>query len=372
MSPAARNPTRPLRVLVVDDSAVAREALSAILRRDGFEVETAFGAQSAHTRIKERRPDVVVLDLQMPGVDGLEFLEGIMQSVPLPVVVCSSIAQPGAKAAIRALELGAVDVISKPTGGLRAMLDADKRGLSTVVTLAATARFAGAGPRLSPQARPLSAPIMPRLSGAWRGETIVIGASTGGTEALREVLTHLPENSPPVVIAQHMPAAFTGAFAKRLNSLSGMNVHEAKDGELVAPGIAVVAPGGRHIELVAAPNGPRVRVFDGPTVSGHRPSVDVLFRSAARTAGRRAIGVLLTGIGQDGARGLLQLKEAGAHTIAQSERSCVVFGMPAAAISLGASCEVADIEDIPSAIVAALPRRSSTQTNLHLQRETHP
>jgi two-component system, chemotaxis family, protein-glutamate methylesterase/glutaminase len=344
--------TRPVRVLVVDDSAVAREALSAILRRDGFEVETAFGAQSAFGRIKQRRPDVVVLDLQMPGVDGLEFLESVMQSIPLPVVVCSSIAQPGAKAAIRALELGAVNVISKPTGGLRAMIDADKRDLSSVVAVAASARFAGAGPRVSPVARAVT--VAPRLPSAWSGETIVIGASTGGTEALREILSQLPENSPPVVIAQHMPAAFTGAFARRLNSLSPMNVHEARDGEVLAPGIAVVAPGGRHIELEAAAGGPRVRIVDGPTVSGHRPSVDVLFRTAARVLGRRAIGVLLTGIGQDGARGLLQLKENGAHTITQSEQSCVVFGMPAAAVALGASREVADLSDIPAAIVAAL------------------
>ena len=345
---------RPIRVLVVDDSAVAREVLSATLRRDGFEVETAFGAESAHSRIEHRRPDVVVLDLQMPGVDGLQFLERVMKSIPLPIVVCSSMAQPGAKAVIRALELGAVDVISKPVGGLRTMVDGDRRNLSSVVAAAATARFAGAWPRRAPLARAISAP--PNAA-RWCGETIVIGASTGGTEALRAVLSQLPENAPPVAIAQHMPAAFTGAFAKRLNSLSRMSVHEAKDGEVLVPGVAVVAPGGRHMELVATAGGPRVRIFDGPTVSGHRPSVDVLFRSAAVAVGSRAIGILLTGIGQDGARGLLQLKETGAHTIAQSERSCVVFGMPAAAIRLGASCEVADVENIPAAIVAALPRR---------------
>lgn len=360
MNAAFASATRPLRVLVVDDSAVAREVLSAILRRDGFEVETAFGAQSAHLRIRNRRPDVVVLDLQMPEVDGLEFLESVMHSLPLPVVVCSSIAQPGAKAAIRALELGAVDVISKPTGGLRAMLDAERRDLSSVVAAAATARFAQGRRRLSEPTRVISAPVTANLASAWSGETIVIGASTGGTEALREVLSHLPENCPPVVIAQHMPAAFTGAFARRLNSVSPMNVHEAKDGELLAPGIAVVAPGGRHIELEATIRGPRIRLLDGPPVCGHRPSVDVLFQSAARVVGHRAIGVLLTGIGRDGANGLLELRESGAHTIAQSERSCVVFGMPAAAIQLGASCEVADVEDIPAAIVAAMPRRKST------------
>jgi two-component system, chemotaxis family, protein-glutamate methylesterase/glutaminase len=345
--------SRPVRVLVVDDSAVAREALSATLRRDGFEVETAFGAESAHSRIMHRRPDVVVLDLQMPGVDGLQFLERVMQSIPLPIVVCSSMATPGAKAVIRALELGAVDVISKPVGGLRTMVDSDRRNLSSVVAAAATARFAAAWPRLSPPAS-ISAP---RHASGWSGETIVIGASTGGTEAVRTILSQLPENAPPVAIAQHMPGAFTGAFARRLNSLSRMNVHEAKDGEVLAPGVAVVAPGGRQMELEASAGGPRVRLFDGAAVSGHRPSVDVLFRSAARAVGSRAIGILLTGIGQDGARGLLQLKESGAHTIAQSERSCVVFGMPAAAISFGATCEVADVENIPAAIMATLSRR---------------
>ena len=346
--------SRPVRVLVVDDSAVAREVLSATLRRDGFEVETAFGAESAHSRIMHRRPDVVVLDLQMPGVDGLEFLERVMQSIPLPIVVCSSMAQPGAKAVIRALELGAVDVISKPAGGLRTMVDGDRRNLSSVVAAAAMARVAGAWPRLAPSARAMSAP---RDAARWSGETIVIGASTGGTEALRAILSQLPENAPPVAIAQHMPGAFTGAFARRLNSLSRMTVHEAKDGEVLAPGVAVVAPGGRQMELEASAAGPRVRLFDGAAVSGHRPSVDVLFRSAARAVGSRAIGILLTGIGQDGARGLLQLKESGAHTIAQSERSCVVFGMPAAAISFGATCEVADVENIPAAIMATLSRR---------------
>ena len=359
MSVAFAGATRPVRVLVVDDSAVAREVLSAILRRDGFEVETAFGAQSAQGRIKQRAPDVVVLDLQMPGVDGLEFLEGVMQSMPLPVVVCSSIAQPGAKAAIRALELGALDVISKPSGGLRAMLDAERRDLSSVVAAAATARFGRTTRRATPTNQPYSAPVAPRFASAWRGETVVIGSSTGGTEALRVVLSQMPENAPPVVIAQHMPAAFTGAFARRLNSLSAMTVTEAKGGELLAPGMAVVAPGGRHIEIDATPAGPRVRVVDGAAVCGHRPSVDVLFRSAARALGSRAIGVLLTGIGQDGAHGLLQLKESGAHTIAQSERTCVVFGMPAAAIGLGASCETVDVENIPAAIVAAIPRRPS-------------
>jgi two-component system chemotaxis response regulator CheB len=348
--------SRPIRVLVVDDSAVAREVLSATLRRAGFEVETAFGAESAHIRIRHRRPDVVVLDLQMPEVDGLQFLELLMQSMPLPVVVCSSIAQPGTKAVMRALELGAVDVIPKPAGGLRAMVDGDRRNLSSVVAAAATARVNGAWPRMLPPARSMAAPTH---GPGWTGETIVIGASTGGTEALRAILSQLPADAPPIAIVQHMPAAFTGAFARRLNSLSRLNVHEARDGEVLAPGVAVIAPGGRHMELESGAGGIKVRVFDGPTVSGHRPSVDVLFSSAARVVGNRAVGILLTGIGQDGARGLLELKECGAHTITQSERSCVVFGMPAAAVGLGASCEVADIDDIAASIVATLPRRVS-------------
>ncbi|HEX7939527.1 MAG TPA: chemotaxis-specific protein-glutamate methyltransferase CheB, partial [Gemmatimonadaceae bacterium] len=300
-----------VKVLIVDDSAVAREVLSTVLKREGFDVATASSAAVAEQRIAKSAPDVMLLDLQMPGKTGLEFLEETMHVRPVPVIVCSGIAQPGAAAAIRALELGAVDVLAKPDLGIKALLGGSGR-LAKVVRAAAGAKAARAVPRASPIPqldrvhRPLVVGVTP-----WSGRVVLIGASTGGTEAIRVVLSGLPANAPPVVIVQHMPAEYTGAFARRLNAFTSMEVREAKDGDALQTGLALVAPGGRHLDLTNAGGQVRVRIADGPTVSGHRPSVDTLFRSAASVLGERAVGVLLTGMGADGADGLLRLRNQG-------------------------------------------------------------
>jgi two-component system chemotaxis response regulator CheB len=350
---SASIPSPSIRVLIVDDSAVAREVLSTVLKREGFDVATAPSAMIAEQRIASRRPDVMLLDLQMPGKTGLEFLEETMKHQPVPVIVCSGIAQPGAAAAIRALELGAVDVLAKPDLGIKALLGGGGR-LATVVRAAAGAKTSRAAARTSPIPqldrvhKPLVTSVTPHS-----GRVVLIGASTGGTEAIRSVLAGLPANSPPVVIVQHMPAEYTGAFARRLNAYTSIEVREAVDGDALQTGLALVAPGGRQLELVSSGGQVKVRISDGPTVSGHRPSVDVLFRSAAGVLGDRAVGVLLTGMGADGADGLLKLRTQGARTIAQDESSCVVFGMPKEAIELGAAERVLGLDQIAAGIVQA-------------------
>jgi len=358
---AAVNPTsaRPrVRVLVVDDSAVAREVLATVLRRDGLDVEVTSSAESAVNRIQCNRPDVLVLDLHMPGMSGLELLERIMRESPMPVIICSAIAQPGAAAAIRALELGAVDVIPKPKLGVRAMLDSSDVPVSEVVRVAASAKTRHLSARAHEATLLAPTEKSPFRSIPWNGNAIVIGASTGGTEALRTVLTQLPHDAPPVAVVQHMPGAFTPAFAQRLNALCAIEVREARDGDVLTRGQALVAPGGRHMEIVSSGGLLRARVMHGPTVSGHCPSVDVLFRSASRALGSRAVGVLLTGMGADGAEGLLEMRHDGAHTIAQDEATSIVWGMPGEAVALGAATEVVALDGIAPAMLAAAGRRS--------------
>ena len=349
----ASNPRTARRVLVVDDSAVAREVLSLVLRRDGFDVEIAPSGAVALQRIANRPPDVVVLDLEMPGMDGLQLLERIMGTAPLPVVVCSGVAQPGAAAAIRALELGAVEVIPKPAGGIRAILESGDNRVSRLVHAAASARTRR--PRQAPPQEAAPVRKSPVVNAGRNGCIVVIGASTGGTEALRAILTRLPADAPPIAIVQHMPAAYTAAFAERLNALSQVEVREARDGDPLLPGVALLAPGGRHMEIVRAPGPPRVHVFSGLPVSSHQPSVDVLFRSAA-SLGARGVAALLTGMGADGADGMLRMRNAGAHTIAQDEATSVVFGMPGEAIVRGGAAEVAALDDIAPAILSAAAR----------------
>jgi len=342
-----------IRVLIVDDSAVAREVLSTVLRREGFDVATASSAMLAEQRMAKAMPDVILLDLQMPGKTGLEFLEELMKNQSVPVIVCSGIAQPGAAAAIRALELGAVDVLAKPDLGIKMLLGGGGR-LATVVRAAAAAKTTRAAARTAPipQLDRVHKPLVVGVT-PWLGRVILIGASTGGTEAIRSILSRLPANAPPVVIVQHMPAEYTGAFARRLNAFTSIEVREAKDGDALQTGLALVAPGGKQLELVSAAGQVKVRIADGPTVTGHRPSVDVLFRSAAEVVGDRAVGVLLTGMGADGADGLLRLRTKGARTIAQDESSCVVFGMPKEAIELGAAELVLGLDQIAAGIVQA-------------------
>jgi two-component system chemotaxis response regulator CheB len=341
-------------VLVVDDSAVAREVLTTLLRRSGFEVHTATNADVAEQRLDQRPVDVVLLDLELPGRGGLEFLEKLMKTRPMPVVVCSGIAQSGTWAAIRALELGALDVLPKPALGIKALLGNTDVDLEGVIRAAAAAQK---------HFRPTHVPVLhindrvdhPTAQGVtpWHGKVVVIGASTGGVEALRVMLSQLPAECPPVVIVQHMPGAFTSAFAQRLNAFCQVDVREAKDDDVLETGVALIAPGGRHLSLVQSGRLVRVKLSDGPTVSGHRPSVNVLFRSAAAVLGHRAVGVLLTGMGADGAEGLLQLRVAGANTIAQDEASCVVYGMPKEAVALGAVERVLPLDRIAAGIIEA-------------------
>jgi two-component system chemotaxis response regulator CheB len=368
--------SRVIRVLVVDDSAVAREVLSSVLRSEGFEVATTSNATVAAQRIAHQRPDVVLLDLQMPGMSGLEFLERIMATDPLPVVVCSDIARPGAAAAIRALELGALDVIPKPSLGIRALTEGAEFPLARVIRAATGARFGAAraaltaGTTRDPQQSPAAPNVKAARTGVpadstrpWQGRVLLLGASTGGTEALRRVLGDLTPASPPILVVQHMPAEYTAAFARRLNEVTPLQVREAAPGDELRRGVALVAPGGRQTELVKNGASVRVAIHDGPLVSGHRPSVDALFHSAARVLGPRAVAALLTGMGADGAEGLLALHRAGADTIAQDEATSIVFGMPKEAIALGAARQVLPLEAIAGAMrkVGLEPTRLAAQ-----------
>ncbi len=349
---------RKLSVLVVDDSAVMRQVTAAVLSRDpGLSVSVAADAIIALDKIARARPDVILLDLEMPRMDGLTFLRKIMREDPLPVVICSGVAGRGTPRAIEALEAGALEIVVKPQIGVREFLEESAVTLSEAVRGAAEA---GAHRRVArPQPRLTADAVLPRRampSGAG-ARLVVMGASTGGTEALMQVLSALPPECAPLVIAQHMPAGFTAAFARRLDAACRIEVKEAEDGEALLAGRALIAPGGRHLAGERTAAGYRARLLDGPLVSRHRPSVDVLFRSAAQAAGRDAVGVILTGMGDDGAAGLKELRDAGAETIAQDEASCVVFGMPRSAIALGAAAQVLPLSRVAEALLGPPPRR---------------
>ena len=333
---------KKIRVLIVDDSAVVRQTLSEILSSDpDIEVMgTAGDPFVAAERIQQEVPDVITLDIEMPRMDGLTFLHKLMSQHPIPVVICSSLAENGCESTLRALDLGAVEVIQKPKLGTKQFLADSRVHICDVVRAAAGARpqRISASSRLV-QPKLTADVIMPKATTHAMIQTtervVAVGASTGGTEALREFLEALPADSPGIVIVQHMPEHFTAAFAKRLDSICAVTVKEAEDNDTVVRGRVLVAPGNRHTLLKRSGARYFVEVRDGPLVSRHRPSVDVLFRSVARYAGRNAVGVIMTGMGDDGARGMAEMKEAGADTIAQDEASCVVFGMPAEAIKHG-------------------------------------
>ncbi len=354
--PEAGNPAgRRLHVMVVDDSAVAREVMSRVLGRE-FLVTTASDPLIAMDKIGHARPDVILLDLEMPRMHGLTFLRVIREESAIPVVVCSSLAGRGTEMALRALEQGAVDVVAKPQVGVRDFLIEAEILLCETVRGAAQARGRAPGaPRTTstfpvfpavPERRSAAPPSAPATTTAsdW---LIALGASTGGTEALRAILARLPADAPPVVVVQHMPELFTAAFARRLDECCQVSVKEAAHGDDLVPGRVLVAAGNRH--LVVRRRGRRtfVELSDAPLVSRHRPSVDVLFRSVAEAAGRFAVGALLTGMGDDGAEGLLAMKRAGARTIAQDEATSVVFGMPREAIARKAADHVAPLGRIP-------------------------
>jgi two-component system chemotaxis response regulator CheB len=346
-------------VLVVDDSALVRRTVQDLLARDP-EIEviaTAPDAYVAADRIRKEAPDVILLDVEMPRMDGLTFLRRIMAQHPIPVVICSSLAESGMDTAMKALEYGAVDVIAKPRVATREFLEESLERLRAALLGAKNARLQRHIESLQvPPKLTADAVLPPRAPGAVLETTervIVVGASTGGTEAIAELLRDLPPDSPGIVVVQHMPEKFTTAFADRLNSLCAISVKEAEDRDGVLRGHALIAPGNRHTLLERSGARYHVGVREGPMVCRHRPSVDVLFRSAARAAGKNAVGVILTGMGDDGARGLLELRQSGAATFAQDEKTCVVFGMPKEAIALGGAGRVLPLNAIAGAMLLA-------------------
>lgn len=349
-----------IRVLVVDDSAAVRQSLKEVLETDpSIEVmATASDPYAAVERIREEVPDVITLDVEMPRMDGITFLQKIMSQHPIPVVICSTLTEKGSETAIAALEKGAVDIITKPKLGTKQFFQESCIHICDVVKSAAQVRVHEM--KLAPQAMK----VQPKLTAdaviakassqamiQTTDKVVVVGASTGGTEALREFLQALPANSPGIVIVQHMPEKFTASFAERLNQLCAVTVKEAVDGDTVIRGQALIAPGNKHTLLKRSGARYFVEVKDGPLVSRHRPSVDVLFRSAARYAGRNCVGVIMTGMGDDGAHGMLEMKEAGAINMAQDEASCIVFGMPAEAIKLGGVNKILPLDKLAGEVI---------------------
>ena len=345
-----------IKVLIVDDSAVVRQTLADILSSDEKidVIGTASDPFVAAKKISEEVPDVITLDIEMPRMDGLTFLQKLMLQHPIPVVICSSLTGQGSDTALKALEYGAVEIITKPNIGTKQFLEESRikicdtvRAASLVNVKRLSLRKITVQPKLTADviiSKPTSKAMIQTTD-----KVIVVGASTGGTEALRIFLEAMPLDSPGIVIVQHMPENFTTAFARRLDGICKISVKEAEDGDTILRGRALIAPGNKHMLLKRSGARYFVEIKEGPLVSRHRPSVDVLFRSAARYAGKNAIGVIMTGMGDDGAKGMLEMKETGAHTIAQDEKSCVVFGMPFEAIKLGGVDKVLPLELIAAA-----------------------
>jgi two-component system chemotaxis response regulator CheB len=348
-----------IKVLCVDDSALIRSLMTEIIngQPDMAVCATAPDPLVARDLIKQHNPDVLTLDVEMPRMDGLDFLEKLMRLRPMPVVMVSSLTERGSEITLRALELGAVDFVTKPKVGIRdGMLEYAEK-LADKIRAAARARVRQAQP-----ARAAGAPAAERAAHApmvnnpliSTEKLVIVGASTGGTEAIRELLVPLPPDAPAVMIAQHMPPGFTKSFAQRLNGLCRLTVKEAEHGERVLPGHAYIAPGHAHLLLARSGANYIAHLSEDPPVNRHRPSVDVLFRSAAQHAGKNAVGVILTGMGRDGAAGMLDMRNAGAYTLAQDEASCIVFGMPREAIALGAADEVVPLSEMSRRVMARL------------------
>ncbi len=353
-----------IKVLIVDDSAVVRQVLTSVL--DGVSGIKIIGAAPdpifAMKRMETEWPDVIVLDIEMPRMDGVTFLKKLMSEHPTPVVICSTLTEKGAEVTMQAMSAGAVDIITKPKVNLRNFLQESQNTLIDIIKAAAQSR-----PRVIK-----SAPVAPQRIAAGTeslfsasalkpmiqttDRVIVIGTSTGGTQALEYLFTQLPRTAPPIVVVQHMPEHFTAAFAKRLDGICQVTVKEAAHNDRALPGVVLIAPGGKHMLLQRSGAQYRVDVKDGPLVSRHRPSVDVLFRSSAQTAGANAVGIILTGMGDDGAHGMKEMHDAGALTIAQDEASCVVYGMPKEAIKLGAVDGILPLSAIPQLIMQAPTR----------------
>ncbi len=353
-----------IKVLIVDDSAVVRQVLGQQLSdAPGIEIiGSAADPIFAMKRMADLWPDVIILDIEMPRMDGITFLKKIMQEHPTPVVICSTLTEKGADVTMQAMAAGAVDIITKPKAGLKAFLQENMHQMIDAIRGAGAARMnrmplknePGTTRKAAPK---LNADVMLSASNKPMSETtdrvVAIGTSTGGTQALEKVLVGLPRTVPGIVIVQHMPEQFTAAFARRLDSICQIQVSEAKNHDRVIPGVALIANGGKHMLLRRSGAQYRVELKDGPLVSRHRPSVDVLFRSVANAAGSNALGIIMTGMGDDGARGLREMHEAGAYTIAQNEATCVVYGMPKEAVKLGGVDLEVSLENIAEKIIAS-------------------
>ena len=349
-----------VKVMIIDDSAVVRQTLTEILESDrNIEViSSANDPYMAVTKMRVNIPDVITLDVEMPRMDGITFLQKLMSQNPIPVVMISSLTEKGSETALKALEYGAVDIITKPKMGAKQFIEESKIVICDAVKAAAQAKvkpitlMAEIRPKLSADAviaKPSSRAMLKTTE-----KIIVAGSSTGGTEALKIFLESMPMDSPGIVIVQHMPEKFTRQFASRLNGICGISVKEAEDGDSVLRGQALIAPGNKHTLLKRSGARYYVEVKDGPLVCRHRPSVDVLFRSAARYAGKNAVGVIMTGMGDDGARGMLEMKNAGATNIAQDEETCIVFGMPKEAIDRGAVDKISPLQTIAATVIQML------------------
>ena len=365
----------PIKVLIVDDSAVVRQALTEVLSADA-EIEvigTAADPILAEQKLRKQRPDVITLDVEMPRMDGLSFLKQIMAQDPIPVVMCSSLTLEGAETSMKALQYGAVEIINKPKFGARQFLEESRILICDAVKAAARARVRRLASLVNAPEPKLSADVIlerPRQMESFQTteKIVAVGASTGGTEALRIFLQGLPYDAPGIVIVQHMPQNFTSAFAKRLNGICQIEVKEAADGDTVLPGRALLAQGNKHMLLKRSGARYYVQIKDGPLVSRHRPSVDVLFRSVARYAGMNAIGVIMTGMGDDGARGMAEMKQAKAINFAQNEETCVVFGMPQEAIKAGGVHKVLPLEQLSQEVVRAYRNQLNTLTGFSATR----
>ncbi|MCP3668859.1 MAG: chemotaxis response regulator protein-glutamate methylesterase [Gammaproteobacteria bacterium] len=351
-----------INVLIVDDSAVVRQVLTdQIKKAAGIEVMGSARDPILAMKMMEKQwPDVIILDIEMPRMDGITFLKKIMSEHPTPVVICSTLTGKGAEATMQAMSAGAVDIITKPKAGLKGFLTELESQMIHVIRAAAQAKFSRNHTKKSSVAptavKPkLSADVMipqtqPSAMAKTTDRVIAIGTSTGGTQALEQVLTRLPRTAPGIIVVQHMPEQFTAAFASRLNSVCEMTVKEAETNDRVMPGLVLIANGGKHMLLRLSGAQYRVEIKDGPLVSRHRPSVDVLFRSVANAAGSNAVGIIMTGMGDDGAKGLKEMHNAGAYTVAQDENSCVVYGMPKEAVKLNAVDQVLPLDQIPDLI----------------------
>ncbi|MCC5451829.1 chemotaxis response regulator protein-glutamate methylesterase [Rheinheimera sp. UJ51] len=343
-----------IKVLIVDDSALIRQLLSAIVQTqpDMVVVGAAADAYAARDMVNQFAPDVITLDIEMPKMDGLTFLDKLMRARPTPVLMVSTLTREGADATLRAIELGAIDYIAKPSVGIAEGMQQYSGMILEKIRMVAAAKVK--------QTKTRSGTSKPQhLSYSSTEKIIAIGASTGGTEAIKEVLIDLPSNSPGIVITQHMPPGFTRTFAERLNKLCQINVKEAVNGERVLPGHAYIAPGDLHMLIERSGADYRIKLDDGERVTGHKPSVDVMFGSLARSAGANVLAVILTGMGKDGAKGMLSLFQQGAFTVAQDEASCVVFGMPGEAIKVGGVKVISPLADVAEVVVSQIKRMGS-------------